>query len=438
LLTSSFLVVGMIYVTAAIDLQLALVALVVSPVLLVVLRVYGRRIRRCWHGTKALESYLLFRVQELLSAARVVKAFGQERMEEERFAHHSGENVGRHRRLALLQAQLSLAIGLTTAAGSGIVLFIGVHHVLAGTLTLGSLLLVMGYLVQLYKPLEDMSQKSADLQDSLASAERAMELLDQTPEVPEKPGARRIERAKGAVTFCDVSFAYREGSPVLHDVSFEVEPGTRVGISGTTGAGKSTLMNLLTRFYDPTSGRILLDGVDLRDYKLADLRNQFAIVLQEPVLFSNSIAENIAYARPDASEEEIVEAAKAANAHEFITSLPGGYETEVGERGMSLSGGERQRIALARAFLKDAPILILDEPTSSVDTKTEAAIMEAMERLMRGRTAFMIAHRLGTLASCEARLEIEDGRVVKFEQLTLAAGASKNVTKSPHRSEEIS
>jgi ATP-binding cassette subfamily B protein len=217
---------------------------------------------------------------------------------------------------------------------------------------------------------------------------------------------------------------------VLHNISFAVDPGTRLGISGKTGAGKSTLMSLLTRFYDPSSGQILLDGIDLRDYKLADLRNQFAIVLQEPVLFSTSIAENIAYARPEASEEEIVEAAKAANAHEFIVGLPHGYETEVGERGLSLSGGERQRIALARAFLKDAPILILDEPTSSVDTNTEAVIMEAMERLMRGRTTFMIAHRLSTLANCDARLQIDNGRVVAFERYALIAAVGENAAGS--------
>jgi ATP-binding cassette subfamily B protein len=199
-------------------------------------------------------------------------------------------------------------------------------------------------------------------------------------------------------------------------------------------------MSLLTRFYDPTEGEILLDGRDLRDYKLADLRNQFAIVLQEPVLFSTSIAENISYARPGASEEHIVDAARAANAHEFIVELSDGYDTEVGERGMSLSGGERQRIALARAFLKDAPILILDEPTSSVDTKTEAAIMDAMERLMRGRTTLMIAHRLGTLANCDTRLEIEDGRIVRFEQRRISAngGGSTNVTQWLDRSREIS
>jgi len=211
-----------------------------------------------------------------------------------------------------------------------------------------------------------------------------------------------------------------------------------VGISGTTGAGKTTLMSLLIRFYDPTAGQVLLDGVDLRDYRIADLRNQFAFVLQEPVLFSTSIAENIAYARPGTGKEEIVEAAKAANAHEFIIGLPHGYESLVGERGVSLSGGERQRIALARAFLKDAPILILDEPTSSVDTHTEVAIMEAMERLMRGRTTFMIAHRQGTLANCDARLEVEDGRVVRFEQQrTAISGVGKNVAESLHKSREV-
>jgi ATP-binding cassette, subfamily B, bacterial len=289
---------------------------------------------------------------------------------------------------------------------------------------------VMGYLGLLYGPLNELSNSKATLQGALASAERAFSLLDKVPDVVERPDALPLVRASGTVAFRDVSFAYREDHRVLHDVSFEVYPGTRLGISGKTGAGKTTLMSLLTRFYDPTVGQVLLDGIDLRDYKLADLRNQFAIVLQEPVLFSTSVAENIAYARPEASKEEIVEAAKAANAHEFVVGLPRGYETEVGERGMSLSGGERQRIALARAFLKDAPILILDEPTSSVDTNTEAAIMEAMERLMRGRTTFMIAHRLSTLANCDARLQIEDGRVVKFDQRVLTAGVGESTAGS--------
>jgi ATP-binding cassette subfamily B protein len=251
------------------------------------------------------------------------------------------------------------------------------------------------------------------MQNSLASAARVFALLDEDSDVAERPGARPLSHARGAVAFQAVSFAYNGDHFALRDVSFEVPGGTRVGIAGTTGAGKTTLVNLLSRFYDPASGQILLDGIDLRDYKLTDLRNQLSVVLQEPVLFSTTIIENIAYARPDADIREIVAAAQAANAHDFIVRLPAGYATPVGERGMRLSGGERQRIALARAFLKDAPILILDEPTSSVDMKTEAEIMEAMERLMRGRTTFLIAHRLSTLAGCDMRLEVEAGRVVQ-------------------------
>jgi ATP-binding cassette subfamily B protein len=239
----------------------------------------------------------------------------------------------------------------------------------------------------------------------------------------ERANARPLARARGAMVFRNVAFAYEQNQPVLQNISFEIEAGTCLGIAGTTGTGKTTLVNLLTRFYDPTTGQILLDGVDLRDYRLADLRNQFAIVLQEPVLFASSIAENIAYARPSASQEEILAAAKAADAHEFIVRLPQGYETLVGERGLRLSGGERQRISLARAFLKDGAILILDEPTSSVDVKTEAAIVEAMERLMRGRTTFIITHRSSALKNCNLILRIEHGRVAAIDAAaTLLAG----------------
>jgi ATP-binding cassette subfamily B protein len=438
LVASAVTLVGMIYVTALIDLQLALVALAVCPVLFLILRTYGQRLRSGWRGQKKLESSTLSVVQETLGGIRVVKAFGQEDRERERFTGRASETLRARVRLAFHEGGLGLMVGLVTAAGEAAVIFIGVRNVQAGILTLGDLLLVMGYLSQLYRPLQSMSKKVGDLQRSLASAERTFALLDQTPEVIETPNARPLSRARGAFSFQNVCFAYEgENNPVLQNVSFEVLPGTRVGIAGATGAGKTTLVSLLTRFYDPTSGRITLDGVDLRDYRIADLRNQFAIVLQEPLLFSTSIAENIAYANPAATSEGIVAAAQAANAHEFITHLPEGYDTQVGERGMRLSGGERQRISLARAFLKDAPILILDEPTSSVDMKTEAGIMEAMSRLMHERTTFMIAHRLSTLANCDVRLQIEDGRAIDFEHRFMEAGAAGNAADSLNRSKEI-
>src|SRR5256884_1293615 len=305
-----------------------------------------------------------------------------------------------------------LLVGVTTALGTGAVLFIGVRHVQANLLTLGQLLMAVTYLGQLYEPLKTVSKKAATLQSYLASAERAFALLDQQPEVPERPDARPLERARGALEFRGVSFAYGPDRPVLHDVSCVIPPGTRLGVVGATGAGKTTLISLLTRFYDPQHGAILLDGTDLREYRLTDLRRQFAVVLQDPVLFSVSIAENIAYAAPGASREQIVAAAQAANVHEFIARLPQGYDTQVGERGAQLSGGQRQRIALARAFLKDSPVLILDEPTSSVDAKTEAAIAEALERLKQGRTVIVISHRSTTPAGCSAFLTVDGGRVV--------------------------
>src|SRR5256884_25308 len=314
--------------------------------------------------------------------------------------------------MALTEGRYGLLVGLTTALGTGAVLFIGVRHVQANLLTLGQLLMAVTYLGQLYEPLKTVSKKAATLQSYLASAERAFALLDQQPEVPERPDARPLERARGALEFRGVSFAYGPDRPVLHDVSCVIPPGTRLGIVGATGAGKTTLISLLTRFYDPQQGAILLDGTDLREYRLTDLRRQFAVVLQEAVLFSTSIAENIAYAAPGATRQQIVAAAQAANAHEFIERLPQGYETEVGERGVKLSGGQRQRIALARAFLKDSPVLILDEPTSSVDAKTESAIDEALERLKQGRTVIVISHRSTTLAGCSAFLTVDRGSVV--------------------------
>ena len=414
LIAAGFTLLGMIYITARLDWQLALVALVICPPLFLLTQTFRPRLRRRWREIKKLDSSAMSVVQEVLSSVRVVKAFGQEDREHGRFVRHSNQRLLEQIRLTFFQGGFDIVVGLTLAVGTAAALFVGALHVRNGALTLGELLVVMAYLAQLYEPLKTLSKKVTELQSGLASAERAFSLLGELPEVIERPNARPLARASGAVSFRGVSFSYEKDLPVLQDISFEVAPGSRVGIAGRTGAGKTTLASLLMRFYDPTAGQILLDGADLREYKLADLRNQFAMVLQDSVLFSATIAENIAYARPEATQEEIEEAAKAANAHEFILSLPEGYQTLVGERGMRLSGGERQRISLARAFLKDAPILILDEPTSSVDLRTEAAILEAMERLMRGRTTITIAHRLSTLENCDLRLEIEGGQLVSM------------------------
>jgi ATP-binding cassette subfamily B protein len=405
-------VVGMIYVTATIDWQLALVSIAVAPILFLAMGRYRKRLRARWHDAKQLDSAALSVVQESLDALRVVKAFGGEDHARDRFADRSAAGLRAKVDVASVEGRFGIVVGATIGLGMATVLFLGSRRVLAGAMTLGDLVLVMGYLQQLYSPVKTAAKQAGSLQSSLASAERAYTLLGHPPDVVDAPDAVPLGRAAGAVEFRDVSFGYGSRGSVLHHVSFAVEPGTRLAIAGATGAGKTTLVNLITRFYELTSGEILIDGRDVRRYRVADLRNQFAIVLQEPVLFSTTIAENILYARPGASPDNVVAAAKAASAHEFIEALPDGYDTLVGERGVCLSGGERQRISLARAFLKDAPILILDEPTSSVDVQTERDILDAMKRLMAGRTAFMIAHRESTLEICDARLDLDDGRLV--------------------------
>jgi ATP-binding cassette, subfamily B, bacterial len=412
MITSSFTLVGMVVVIGRMDWQLALVALGVTPILYLLSRTFREPLRLRWQEIKRLDSSAMSVVTEVLGAVRVVKAFGREEHEHARFLRQAAKRISGQVQVAFFQSGFELLVGMTTAAGTAAALVIGVMHVQSGLLTLGSLLIVMAYLAQLYSPLSTLSKLMTDLQAALASAERAFALFDEVPEVVERPDARPLARSTGAVAFHDVCFSYDGATQVLQDVSFEVPAGSRVGISGATGAGKTTMVSLLTRFYDPTGGHITLDGVDLRDYKLADLRNQFGFVLQEPVLFSASIAENIAYARPGATEQDIVAAAKLADAHDFIINLPDGYRTAVGERGMRLSGGERQRISLARAFLKDAPILILDEPTSSVDMETEAVILDAMNRLMHGRTCFLISHRPAALQDCDVRLVITNRRLV--------------------------
>jgi ATP-binding cassette subfamily B protein len=415
LLQAVIMLLGMVYVMASLNWQLALVALSIFPALLIIPKLFDRHMGGKYTQVNEMESATQGIVQEVLTALRVVKAFGREEHEHARFTHQSKVSMTARVKLVMLESAYNIVSNILTATGTAIVLYLGVHSVLAARLTVGELLIIMAYLVQLYGPLTAIGDRIIALQPAKASLKRALELLDEAPDVEEHPQARALTRAHGTVEFQGVSFGYHGEQQILHDVSFAIPAGTRLGIAGKTGAGKSTLLSLLMRFYDPNTGQVLLDGVDVRDYKLTDLRNQFAIVMQEPVLFSTSIAENIAYGRPGACMQDIVEAATVANAHDFIAALPEGYNTRVGERGLRLSGGERQRIALARAFLKDAPLLILDEPTSAIDVKTEAMIMEAMQRVMEGRTTIMIAHRLSTLDVCDARLVLDHGHIAEAE-----------------------
>lgn len=440
LINAVIMLAAMLVVTWRIDSTLALVALAISPVLFWLTRASSRRSRTKWHVVKDLDASAMSVVQEVLSALRVVKAFGSEDREHRRFVRQGSLRMWSQVKLASTQAGFHLLIGLTMAVGMTAALLTGAQHVRSGALTMGQLWMVITYMGMLYAPLSTLSSKFLEMQGWMASVERVFALLDKAPRIADKSNPIAIERAQGQVRFDGVTFGYRAAEAILRDVSFEVPAGTRVGIVGTTGSGKTTMITLLSRFYDPNLGRILFDGVDLRDYKLDDLRRQFSLVLQDAVLFAGSIAENIAYARPAASREEVIAAAQAANAHDFISSLPEGYETKVGERGMLLSGGQRQRISIARAFLKESPVLIMDEPTSAVDLHTEAGIMESMESLMHGRTTFMIAHRLSTLENCDLLLVMDQGRArieTRVREFLRVSARDMNLQASPWLDEVV-
>ncbi|HYC02632.1 MAG TPA: ABC transporter ATP-binding protein [Azospirillaceae bacterium] len=402
---------GVLWVTSSLSPELAMVALATSAPVILLIHLSQARMRGRWAEAKEDESRALHVVQETLGASRIVTTFGQEDREARRFHGLADRAFTTRRAVIAREGVLGQLMGLSSALGGAAILYIGASHVQSGQLTLGELLLALGYIGQLYAPLQQIGSHITGQQRALVSAERAFALLDMAPAVEDRPDARPMERASGHVRLEGVGYAYKGRDPVLDGVDLDIPAGTCVGVVGRTGAGKSTLVNMITRQFDPTAGRLLLDGEDLRELRLADLRRQFAVVPQEPALFSTTIAQNIAYGDPDAPIGRIIAAARQAAAHDFIMALPDGYDTVIGERGGRLSGGERQRIAIARAFLTDAPILILDEPTSAIDQATETAIIESLERLMAGRTTFMIAHRLSTLRRADMVIRVQDGRV---------------------------
>jgi ABC-type multidrug transport system fused ATPase/permease subunit len=405
--------IGMLTIALFIDWQVTLVSLVAVPFLYWAIGLYGTRIVPRVRFVQGLEWKSLSIVYEAVAMLRVIVSFGRERYEHRRFREQGQTAVDERIKLTVRQTVFSLGIATATGAGTALVLGFGALHVIQGQITTGELIVLMTYIASVYEPLESISTTLGHLNQEFVYLNASMELLRQEPEVNEHPRAVDLGRATGAVTFDKVNFSYEGRKDTIRGVDFHVEPGQRVAIVGPTGAGKSTLVSLLVRFYDPETGSVKIDGTDITRVKLQSLRQQLALVLQDPLLFSGTIAENIRYGRLDATMDEIVDAAKAANAHDFVENLPQGYETEVGEGGAQLSGGERQRISVARAFVRNAPILILDEPTSSIDSKTESVILDALDQLMIGRTSVMIAHRLSTIRDADKILVLNGGELVE-------------------------
>jgi len=405
--------IGIFVVMIRMDWQLALLSLAVVPGIVGAIYFFAHRIRRESTTIQEKDSALLAQAQEGLSAVRMVHAFGREEWEVHQFHLQAQQSLHANLRLTLTNVNSALVISTLMAMGTAAMYYLGTLHVLAGTLSLGSLIMFSAYLFMLYQPLESLTYTAWAMEGATAGAKRCFEVLDRKDDVVDAPDAREISETAGAIGFQNVDFSYASGQPVLHDIDLSIATNQIVALVGGTGAGKSTLLSLVPRFYDPNRGSVTLDGYNLRQITKKSLRDKIAIVLQDTLLFSTTIRENIAYGRANATDAEIREAARRAQADEFIMRLPAGYDSQVGERGGHLSVGQRQRIGIARAFLKNAPILLLDEPTSALDPTTEAAIMETIKELMHGRTTLIVTHRLATIHGVDRIVVLEHGRIVE-------------------------
>ena len=425
ILVNVLTLIGMTAVMLYINWRFTLIALSIAPALFVVVYSFTRRIKKASHALRKKESELVSVVEEVLTSVRVVKAFAREDFEVTRFESQSLENVEKALEARGIKAKLSPIVDVMVAIGTCLVLGYGARLALGGQLSAGVLIVFLLYLGKMYKPMRELSKMTDTVSKAMVGYERIQEVLEIEARVRDLPRARRAPRFKGKIEFDRVNFAYDEKSPVLKDVSFSIEPGYTAAIVGPSGTGKTTIISLIPRFYDPQSGMVKIDGADIRGYTLKSVREQMSFVLQETLLFHATVWDNIAYGKPDATPEQIMRAARQANADEFIEKLPEGYGTMIGERGATLSGGQRQRIAIARAIIRDSPILILDEPTSGLDSASEHAVIEALDRLMQGKTSIVIAHHLNAIRHANVIFVVKDSELVEqgsHEQLLAAGG----------------
>ena len=404
---------GMVGVMFYTDWRFTLIALSVAPVLLLVVYTFTRRIKQASRAVRKKESELVSVVEEVLTSVRVVKAFAREDYEEKRFEAESLENVETALQARGIKAKLSPFVDIIVAVGTCLVLWYGARFVLARRMEVGVLVVFVLYLGRMYRPMRALSKMTDTVSKALVGYERIKEVLGIESRVRDLPRARRAPRFKGEVEFDHVTFGYDQQTPVLKDISFRIEPGQTAALVGPSGTGKTTVISLIPRFYDPSSGYVKIDGKNAREFTLKSLREQMSFVLQETLLFRATLWENIAYGRPDASRQQIFQAAELANAREFIEKMPEGYNTIVGERGVTLSGGQRQRIAIARAVIRDTPILILDEPTTGLDSASEEAVIEALDRLMKNRTTIVIAHHLPTIRNADVIFVMKESELVE-------------------------
>jgi subfamily B ATP-binding cassette protein MsbA len=429
---------GMVAVMFWINWRFTLIALSIVPVLALVVFSYTRRIKQASRDVRKKEGEIVSVIQEVLTSIRVVKAFSREEYEQKRLEEESLESVEIALRARSLKARLSPIVEVIVAIGTALVLWFGASMAIGGALSAGSLVVFLMYLSKMYKPMQELSKTTDAYSKAVVGYERIQEILEQEFEVADTPGARKPGRLRGEIEFEHVSFHYKPEAPVLRDISFRIEPGQTVALVGPTGAGKSTIASLVPRFYDPTSGVVKIDGRDIKTLRLRSLREQISFVLQETALFHGPVWTNIAYGKPGASRAEILKAAEVANAHEFIEKMPEGYNSILGERGITLSGGQRQRIAIARAVIRNSPILILDEPSSGLDAESEHLVFEALHRLMEGRTAIVIAHRYSTIRNASRILVVEDGRICEsgtHEELLHAGGTYAKLYELQFRDE---